>query len=442
MAKTDGTGPIIRFGTFEADVRSGELRKRGVKIKVGDQPFSILAILLAAPGQVITRDEIQKRLWPADTFVDFDRGLNKAINRLRDALGDSAESPTFIETLPKRGYRFIGRIDPSPPTGDPERDGLEPETLQSEPLPPSAASRIMPASVVVAGAFALMLLVVSVAWWLASRGAGEEVVGPIIRSSVLPPPHTSFVPSGFSLSQDGTRLAFVAETTEGSRMLWIRSMSTTTAATAVLGTDGAMLPFWSPDQRRVGFFADRKLKVVEVGSGAIQVLADAPRASGGTWGASDVIVFAPDVNGPLYRVDAFGGAPTAVSHVPDGESAHGHRWPVFLPDGRRFLYVALSASAPSDDRPELYVGTVDSAETSRIEWDGARSAAVGRGHLMYVRDGTLYAHAFDSSGVRITGPPIPNHGSRSCDTPNVVSVGILGIDERGVGVPIDGGPAV
>src|SRR5829696_6715285 len=111
MAKTDDVGPIIRFGKFEADVRSGELRKRGVKIKVGDQPFSILAILLAAPGQVITRDEIQKQLWPADTFVDFDRGLNKAVNRLRDALGDSADSPRFIETLPKRGYRFIAPVE-------------------------------------------------------------------------------------------------------------------------------------------------------------------------------------------------------------------------------------------------------------------------------------------------------------------------------------------
>ena len=223
MAETDGAGPIIRFGTFEADVRSGELRKRGVKIKVGDQPFSILAILLAAPGQVITRDEIQKRLWPADTFVDFDRGLNKAINRLRDALGDSAESPTFIETLPKRGYRFIGNIDPSPPTGDLERVRSQPETVQSEPFPTSAAPRIMPARVVVAAASVVMLLVVTAAWWLASRGAGEEPVGPIIRSSLLPPPHTTFVPSGFSLSQDGTRLAFVAETAEGSRMLWIRA---------------------------------------------------------------------------------------------------------------------------------------------------------------------------------------------------------------------------
>ena len=154
----------------------------------------------------------------------------------------------------------------------------------------------------VAAAFVLMLLVVTAAWWLASRGAGEEAVGPIIRSSLLPPPHTAFVPSGFSLSQDGSRLAFVAETVKAPECCgfgqWRRRR-----ATAVAGTDGASLPFWSPDQRHVGFFADRKLKVVEVGSGAIQVLADAPRASGGTWGASDVIVFAPDVNGPLYRVD-------------------------------------------------------------------------------------------------------------------------------------------
>ena len=120
---------------------------------------------------------------------------------------------------------------------------------------------------------------------------------------------------------------------------------------------------------------------------------------------------------------AFGGAPTAVSRVPDGESAHGHRWPVFLPDGRRFLYVALSASAPSDDRPELYVGTVDSAETFRIEWEGARSAAVGRGHLMYVRDGTLYAHPFDSSRIRVTGPPIPITGREVAIPPTLYPSG-------------------
>src|ERR1700751_2174972 len=86
-------------------------RKHGLRIKLRDQPFQILLLLLARPGEVVSREELQKQLWPADTFVDFDRGLNKAVNHLRDALGDSADSPRFIETLPKRGYRFIASVD-------------------------------------------------------------------------------------------------------------------------------------------------------------------------------------------------------------------------------------------------------------------------------------------------------------------------------------------
>jgi len=200
-------------------------------------------------------------------------------------------------------------------------------------------------------------------------------------------------------------------------------MSTTTAATAVAGTDGASLPFWSPDQRHVGFFADRKLKVVEIGSSAMQVLADAPRATGGTWGASNVIVFAPDVNGPLYRISASGGQSVAVTRVPEGNGPHGDRWPVFLTDGRHFLYVALTTEAPTDDHPELYAGSVDSAETSRIEWPGARSAAFALGHLMYVRDGTLYAQPFDSSGIRVTGPPVPITGREIATPPTLFPSG-------------------
>src|SRR3984893_75483 len=100
-----------RFGVFEADLRAGELRKHGVKLKLQDQPFQILALLLERPGEVVTRDELQHKLWPADTFVDFDTGLNTAIKRLRDALGDSAESPRFVETLPRRGYRFIASVE-------------------------------------------------------------------------------------------------------------------------------------------------------------------------------------------------------------------------------------------------------------------------------------------------------------------------------------------
>jgi TolB-like protein/DNA-binding winged helix-turn-helix (wHTH) protein/Tfp pilus assembly protein PilF len=110
--------PPIRFGVFEVDVQSGELRRQGTRVKLQEQPFQALALLLEHPGKVLTREEFQKKLWPNNTFVDFDRGLNKAINRLREALGDDADNPRFIETLPQRGYRFIAPVQ-SPPAPHP-----------------------------------------------------------------------------------------------------------------------------------------------------------------------------------------------------------------------------------------------------------------------------------------------------------------------------------
>src|SRR5947209_2197346 len=110
MAETQSRPRLVRFGAFEADVQNGELRKDGVKLKFGGQPFQVLAILLERPGEVVTREELQKRLWP-DTFVDVERNLNTAINKIREVLGDSAESPRFVETLSRRGYRFIGELE-------------------------------------------------------------------------------------------------------------------------------------------------------------------------------------------------------------------------------------------------------------------------------------------------------------------------------------------
>jgi len=101
---------IIRFGTFEVNLRTGELRRQGQKIKIQEQPFQVLAALLERPGEIVTREELRGKLWPSDTFVDFDHSLNAAIKRLRDALGESAESPTFIETLARRGYRSLATL--------------------------------------------------------------------------------------------------------------------------------------------------------------------------------------------------------------------------------------------------------------------------------------------------------------------------------------------
>ena len=111
---------VVHFGVFEADLRSGELRKHGLKVKIQEQPFRVLAMLLEQPGHIVTREELRKKLWPADTFVDFEHGLNAAINKLRGALGDPADNPRFIETLHRRGYRFIAPLEahhpPAPPS--------------------------------------------------------------------------------------------------------------------------------------------------------------------------------------------------------------------------------------------------------------------------------------------------------------------------------------
>src|SRR5579863_9961889 len=110
MSPAERSANVVAFDVFQVDLRAGELYKAGRKIKLQDQPFQVLAMLLEKPGEVVTREEIQKRLWPADTFVDFDHSLNTAIKKLRQALGDDKKKPRFVETLPKRGYRFLAPV--------------------------------------------------------------------------------------------------------------------------------------------------------------------------------------------------------------------------------------------------------------------------------------------------------------------------------------------
>src|SRR5215471_4801957 len=110
MGETHSAHGPVRFGEFELDVRSGELRNRDIRVKLQKQPFQILETLVEHAGEIISREELRQRIWPADTFVDFDQGLSNAIKRLREALSDSAEQPRFIATIPRRGYRFIGNV--------------------------------------------------------------------------------------------------------------------------------------------------------------------------------------------------------------------------------------------------------------------------------------------------------------------------------------------
>jgi Tol biopolymer transport system component/DNA-binding winged helix-turn-helix (wHTH) protein len=174
---------VIRFGTYEVDLRLGELRKNGIRVKLTGQPFQILVILLEHPGDLVTREQLQRRLWPSDTFVDFDSSLNAGINRVREALGDSAENPRFVETLPRRGYRFIAPLVDSRParaTLPAAESNLSPAQTATSPraLPVSEASERRPISrrlkLLLGGVFILAVLAVSVALLSKSSRRGSE----------------------------------------------------------------------------------------------------------------------------------------------------------------------------------------------------------------------------------------------------------------------------
>jgi len=143
-------GPtILRFGDYEADLRSAELRRQGHRLKLQEKPFQVLAALLQHPGELVTREQLRQSLWPADTFVDFEHGLNTAVNKVREALRDSANNPRFIETLPRRGYRFIGAVSSNSSAtnlaAEQERESAASPSASAEELPkaPRSAARLL-----------------------------------------------------------------------------------------------------------------------------------------------------------------------------------------------------------------------------------------------------------------------------------------------------------
>ena len=178
----------LRFGVFELDLRAGELRKHGVRLRLQEQPFQVLAMLLERPGETVTREELRNRLWTADTFVDFDHGVNKAVNRIRDALGDSATSPRFVETVARRGYRFIADVAVAggAPIAAPRANaGISPEGESFAPVAaPASPARVRRWSPwMISGVALAVATIVVVAWTLQSR---TPQLAPIRSLAVLP----------------------------------------------------------------------------------------------------------------------------------------------------------------------------------------------------------------------------------------------------------------
>ena len=202
------------------------------------------------------------------------------------------------------------------------------------------------------------------------------------------------------ISPDGTAIAFAAHAVGSTRAIWVRRLSEATPQRLV-GTEGAAFPFWSPDSRQIAFFANGKLNKISASGGPVLSIADAPSARGGTWGKSDVILFEPDFQSPLIRVNAQGGAATPATTI-DTTRHTTHRWPRFLPDGRHFLYLATNHNGGSRDQNGVYYGSLDSQDTHLVVSTDS-GAEYANGYLLFHAQNALMAQPFDPSTGKLSG---------------------------------------
>jgi Tol biopolymer transport system component len=246
---------------------------------------------------------------------------------------------------------------------------------------------------------------------LLTRGRTDS---PVYRTSILLPDGLRFPGTGpiggvgrFALSPNGRRVTFVAVDSAGNQMLWVRAMDSLTAM-PLPGTEGAASPFWSPDSRAIGFVAQGQLKTVDLNGEMPVAIATPALNATGAWNADGVILYAPTAGSPLHRVPASGGTSQEVTTLDRGSGDVLHRNPFFLPDGRRFLYVAVAERADAATGPRaVYLGSLDGDEPPRLVIERGSIAKYSQGNLIFLRDNTLLAQPFDISSAALTGEPRP-----------------------------------
>ncbi len=653
---------IIRFDSFELDVRAAELRKHGVKVRLHEQPFRILVMLLDRPGEVVLREEIRQALWPNDTIVEFDAGINAAIQRLRNSLGDAAENPRYVETLARRGYRFIGTVElaaplppakaQAPPVADPVPE-IDPSDLSGQtfahfrligklgsggmgvvyraedlklgrevamkflPIPASEASvqmierferearaasalnhpnictiygveelvgqpvivmelvegetlaariakgalqldQALPLAIKIASAldaahrkgivhrdlkpanimvtksgakvldfglarieqapsdatlpgvvlgtpkymspeqregkpadarsdlysFGLVLfemltgkrrqdadparvadpeleriltrclaadpedrwqsardLKAALEWSAESSRASGSSEQPVssprvirkmatarigwvaaavfaliagatllvhlrekppeqrpVRLQIAPPGNDRFLGNDMPvLSPDGSMVVF--SSTGPPKHLFVRSLDSFSSK-ELPGTVGAGYPFWSPDGHSIGFFAQQKLKKMNLADSGPVELSGVTGAPGGDWNRDGEILFAPSQSSALVRISAGGGAPVPVTQLDQAKGETSHRWPSFLPDGKHFLFTVFAADAANSG---VFVGSLASGSRTRLFPDSINAQYTEPGYIVFGRAGALMAQPFDKARLRLTG---------------------------------------
>jgi Tol biopolymer transport system component/DNA-binding winged helix-turn-helix (wHTH) protein len=370
-AQSGATSAPIRFGVFAFDVLSSELRRDGVRVTIGEQPTQVLRLLLERHGELVTREDLRATLWPDQTFIDdFDQGLNAAVKRLRDLLGDKADDPQLIETVPRRGYRFIGRVD------EPEAVRAPPISSSSEPGPRRwTRSRALwvggcTAVVILAGAVAVM--------WMPLRSTSPPAAPATPPARVVALTTLPGVESFAAFSPDGNAIAFTWNGEKGDNFdVYVKDIGSSQVRRLTKDPGRDVSPVWSPDGRQIAFVrfdgvAGRlhitsALTASEIKVSALPPVPDRLKYTlwcrSIDWSLDGRYIAAqyqpldgasPLPNGGIYSVPVDGSAARPVTHpqTPAVDSC-----PAFSPDRRHLAFASCTSSAAG--RCDVHVIDID-----------------------------------------------------------------------------------
>jgi Tol biopolymer transport system component/DNA-binding winged helix-turn-helix (wHTH) protein len=364
---------FIRFGPFELDLRTGELSKGGVAIKIQQQPLQLLVTLLSRRGDVITREELRQQLWPEDTFVDFEHGLNAAIKRLRDVLGDSAENPLYVETLSRRGYRFIASTsaDTGPPT-----TGVGTQSQSGSAVPHARFKGLPYGRIGALIFFVASLSVIAYLGWPQLRFMFTAVNSEPPAMKVVPITSAPGAETEPAFSPDGREIAFSVDENGAGANLYVKLIGSDKPLKVTQGPGRACCPAWSPDGRYLAFGrcggGDHGLFLVPVLGGPERKLSPHGVCTGGaiSWSPEGKFLAIADKDGrdAPWSIFQFS-LDTRESHRLTTPPAHiiGDHIPAISPDGQMVAFRRINTPWSTD----IYVQSLAGGDAKRVTFDSS-----------------------------------------------------------------------
>ena len=387
----------LLFGAFSFDAHSRLLRRDSLELPLPPRVLGVLEVLLERAGDIVPRQELIDRVWK-DAFVT-DTSLAEAVSVLRQTLGDDPQSPTYIQTVHRRGYRFVSAVTAEGPPVSERADLPAPAAEAVGRVSPSIGGQLIPWSLA-----AIFATVAMAAVWqlMTSRRAADA---PAARFALAAEVGTAFddrAPA-LALSPTASQIVWSACDADACR-LYARELNALTAR-VIAGTEGAHAPFFSPDGEWIGFFADGRLKKVAIAGGAPVVLADAPQPLGGTWYAREIIFAASSSQG-LMRIDDRGGNPRVLTTPDQARGEVHHAWPAVMADGQTLLF---SIETTRDGEPSGDIGALR-LDSGRPSWrtaiaSGGIARAAAGDLVVFTRGTDLQAVLFDPLRQSVMGEP-------------------------------------